>query len=180
MAGKPSIRVCPDPGHGGTDPGAIGASGTPEKQYNLQVALLVREALQSLEYAVVMTQENDTTVALPDRVPVATGFGAKAFVPSGPDSIRSELQELLHRQPGFSNDGSHRALRKLSGMMRHSRAALGEGISPDLVAPSRHAVELKSGRSQLPDHVPISKTRENTHQSTATGATTSPRPENTF
>lgn len=80
VAEKLPIRVCLDPGHGGTDPGAIGASGTPEKQYNLQVALLVRKVLQSLGYAVVMTRENDRTVALPDRVPVAIESGAKAFV----------------------------------------------------------------------------------------------------
>ena len=72
--------ICLDPGHGGQDPGATGASGTPEKTYNLAVALKAKEALVAKGYAVVMTRDADETVPNDQRVPKAKAAGAVAFV----------------------------------------------------------------------------------------------------
>ena len=47
-----------DAGHGGGDPGAIGISGTLEKDINLQIALKVKKYLESNDVKVVMTREN--------------------------------------------------------------------------------------------------------------------------
>ena len=52
--------VLVDAGHGGTDGGAIATdSGTPEKELNLQVALLLREALEESGARVIMTRDAD-------------------------------------------------------------------------------------------------------------------------
>ncbi|MCL2497531.1 MAG: N-acetylmuramoyl-L-alanine amidase [Symbiobacteriaceae bacterium] len=48
-----------DPGHGGRDPGAIGPSGSLEKDINLAIALHLREALEAQGYSVVLSRERD-------------------------------------------------------------------------------------------------------------------------
>jgi len=63
-----SLTVILDPGHGGSDPGAIGASGTPEKAYNLETALLASALLQQAGIGVVLTRSSDETVSLEQRL----------------------------------------------------------------------------------------------------------------
>ncbi|MBR3018954.1 MAG: N-acetylmuramoyl-L-alanine amidase [Clostridia bacterium] len=54
------MTVLVDAGHGGTDGGATARdSGTPEKEINLQVALLLRDALEQSGARVIMTRETD-------------------------------------------------------------------------------------------------------------------------
>ncbi len=48
-----------DPGHGGEDPGAIGADGVYEKDLNLAISKMLREELALRGYTVVMTREDD-------------------------------------------------------------------------------------------------------------------------
>ncbi|MGD8817854.1 MAG: N-acetylmuramoyl-L-alanine amidase, partial [Acidobacteriota bacterium] len=52
-------RVVIDPGHGGTDPGAIGRSGVTEKQLTLQIAHAVAERLRAAGYEVLLTRDED-------------------------------------------------------------------------------------------------------------------------
>ena len=54
-----------DPGHGGNDNGAIGFSGTREKDITLAVALKTKKFLQESGEKVIITREADTEVALP-------------------------------------------------------------------------------------------------------------------
>ena len=62
-----------DPGHGGRDPGAIGRT-VSEKEVNLRVCLLLRDALNRCRFRVLMTRESDT-----ERVPgVSTAVDLKA------------------------------------------------------------------------------------------------------
>jgi N-acetylmuramoyl-L-alanine amidase len=67
---RPLIVI--DPGHGGRDPGAIGASGTQEKAVTLAIALELRQALGAGgQYRVAMTRSRDRTVSLSDRLTFA-------------------------------------------------------------------------------------------------------------
>lgn len=72
--------VAIDPGHGGKDPGAIGATGLVEKDVVLDVGLRLREALRRQGVRTVMTRESDVFVDLADRVPIAMRAGATVFV----------------------------------------------------------------------------------------------------
>jgi N-acetylmuramoyl-L-alanine amidase len=75
-----------DPGHGGHDPGALGAQGY-EKDVNLAAALALKERLErSPRYRVVLTREDDTYVPLEDRVRVAQRAGADLFISLHSDS----------------------------------------------------------------------------------------------
>jgi len=60
MAGENDKRtVVIDAGHGGEDPGAIGANGAYEKNLNMEIALEVGKCLKDEGYAVVYTRVDD-------------------------------------------------------------------------------------------------------------------------
>lgn len=71
-----------DPGHGGRDPGAVGPSGTFEKDRALEVALLVRDILsvRRPDLKVVMTRTADVYMSLADRTRMANAHKADLFV----------------------------------------------------------------------------------------------------
>lgn len=51
-----------DPGHGGADGGAVGYSGSIEKDLNLDISLKLRDLLRSCGFRVVMTREDDRSI----------------------------------------------------------------------------------------------------------------------
>ncbi|MFZ5779207.1 MAG: N-acetylmuramoyl-L-alanine amidase family protein [Pseudomonadota bacterium] len=80
----PPVRtrlIALDPGHGGRDPGAIGARGTREKAVVLAVArLLQRELLSGGRYRVMLTRTTDVFVPLRERVARAQAAKADLFL----------------------------------------------------------------------------------------------------
>lgn len=52
--------VVVDCGHGGIDPGMIGIDGLKEKDFNLEIGLKVKTALEETGYTVVMTRDTDS------------------------------------------------------------------------------------------------------------------------
>ena len=69
-----------DAGHGGKDPGAIGRSGTREKDVTLDIAKRLSAALRSQGYRVVMTRSSDVSVSLARRVSIANDAQADLFI----------------------------------------------------------------------------------------------------
>jgi N-acetylmuramoyl-L-alanine amidase len=71
-----------DPGHGGRDPGAVGPTGSYEKDRTLEIALLVRDLiqLQMPGIRVVMTRETDEYVSLGTRTRLANAEHADLFL----------------------------------------------------------------------------------------------------
>ena len=78
-----------DPGHGGSDPGAIGASGLKEKQITLEISMRVKELLEKEGAKVYMTRTKDVDVYGPNasdraelqaRVNVAEKNGSDLFI----------------------------------------------------------------------------------------------------
>ena len=51
-------RICIDPGHGGSDPGAVNGA-LAEKDVVLDVGLRLKKLLLNAGYEVIMTREND-------------------------------------------------------------------------------------------------------------------------
>lgn len=73
-------RVYIDPGHGGTDPGAV-ANGLQEKTVTLNIALQVRDILKaSWNVDVRMSRTTDITRSLTYRTDDANAWGATIFV----------------------------------------------------------------------------------------------------
>jgi N-acetylmuramoyl-L-alanine amidase len=77
-----SVRtIVVDAGHGGTDPGAVGALGTKEKDITLDVARRLASRLEAGgRYRVVLTRSGDETVSLARRVDLANATHADLFV----------------------------------------------------------------------------------------------------
>lgn len=70
-----------DPGHGGSDPGAVGPSGAEEKRLVLQLAASVRQLLlERLPVRVVMTRSNDAQIPLESRAALANQSKGDLFV----------------------------------------------------------------------------------------------------
>ncbi|MGE5707252.1 MAG: N-acetylmuramoyl-L-alanine amidase, partial [Bacteroidota bacterium] len=77
---KPSGLVVIDPGHGGTDPGAIGQRSTKESAVNLEMALKLQAELKKYGISTAMTRDTDVFVDLPTRPNFGEQKGAKLFV----------------------------------------------------------------------------------------------------
>lgn len=85
-----------DPGHGGKDPGAIGAGGLLEKNATLAIAKRLKKELESrLKVRVLMTRETDTFVPLKARTQFANKNEGKLFI-----SIHANAMPN-HRVRGF-------------------------------------------------------------------------------
>lgn len=75
------LKICVDPGHGGTESGSIGCNGMKEKQLNLEMALKFKAALERAGAQVTMTRTTDSeTVSLDERVAIAVKSDADLLV----------------------------------------------------------------------------------------------------
>jgi N-acetylmuramoyl-L-alanine amidase len=86
-------HVVLDPGHGGSEPGAVGPNGLLEKDLNLTVARRVAEILRAEGATVVMTRETDLRVTIATRAGIALALRPVAFLsihhnaaPDGPSA----------------------------------------------------------------------------------------------
>ncbi len=83
---KPLIVI--DPGHGGVDPGAIGANRAMEKHVVLSMAKVLKKQLEATgRYNVVLTRNKDKYLRLHQRVSLARKQGGDLFISLHADSI---------------------------------------------------------------------------------------------
>lgn len=73
------MKIMLDPGHGGSDPGAV-ANGIQEKEVNLSVTLLTRDMLWVHGVEVYLTRTGDWDVTLQRRTELANGEKIDAFI----------------------------------------------------------------------------------------------------
>lgn len=86
VPGRPLVVI--DPGHGGRDPGASGASGrSVEKDVTLLLARDLRDRLaQRGRVRIALTRDGDATLTLEDRAAIARRLGADLFLAIHADS----------------------------------------------------------------------------------------------
>lgn len=79
-----------DPGHGGKDPGAIGAYGkTYEKNITLAMGKELKQVLQNKGYIVYLTRDRDIFIPLRQRIKIAQNYKADLFMSLHADSARN-------------------------------------------------------------------------------------------
>ncbi len=84
-----------DPGHGGRDPGAIGAHGTHEKRITLAVAHELKRQLEAAgQCRVALTRSRDVFIPLAQRVEAARKHQAALFLSIHADSAPPESARL--------------------------------------------------------------------------------------
>ena len=71
-------KICIDPGHGGSDPGAVGC-GLYEEEINLSVSLKLKPLLTAAGHTVYLTRETDKDVSLGARSDYANSKGVDTF-----------------------------------------------------------------------------------------------------
>jgi len=78
FAGVAGQKICIDPGHGGSDPGAVGY-GLEEKSVNLDIGLRMRDLFNLDGASTLMTRSTDIYVSLSGRCSIANDWGANRF-----------------------------------------------------------------------------------------------------
>jgi N-acetylmuramoyl-L-alanine amidase len=89
-AAAPALTVVVDPGHGGTETGAIGPGGLQEKEITLEIARKVASTLpRVLSCRPVLTRDTDSLISLDDRTSVANHEKADLFLSVHANSSRA-------------------------------------------------------------------------------------------
>jgi len=83
------ITVLVDPGHGGSDPGALGILGATnsEKVINLSTSLKLKLALEGYGAKVVMTRSSDTYLSLQQRLVISRDLRPDMFISIHANSV---------------------------------------------------------------------------------------------
>lgn len=115
-----------DPGHGGTDTGAVGAKGTFEKNITLQLSKKLAAGLKNnLKNAgVFLTRDNDKTISLDDRVRFANKKKADFFISVHANASTSKKEHGI--QTYYLNNASDAASSRLA---RQENKSEGRNIS---------------------------------------------------
>ena len=88
------FSVVIDPGHGGTDPGAIGIGGIRETDVVLEVSKIVKKLLSEKGVNVKLTRKNEIDLDLPPRVSYANNSDADIFVSIHANASRGKRRDI--------------------------------------------------------------------------------------
>jgi len=92
------ITVALDAGHGGDSFGALGSTGLPEKDVNLQIVMKLKKALEKKGTKVILTRKDDSDIGTTDRW--------LALVPQNPDILLSIHNNSIGNSDPFAAKGS--------------------------------------------------------------------------
>ncbi len=113
--GDSKMYICIDPGHGGSDPGAVSKDGAQEKVVNLFVAQRIKTYLERAGVKVLMARTDDSDVGLAARAAKANQAKCDYFVSihaNAADAESANGYEVFH-YPGSS--GGVSLANKVSG-----------------------------------------------------------------
>jgi N-acetylmuramoyl-L-alanine amidase len=89
-AAVPAITIVVDPGHGGTETGAVGPGGLQEKDVTLQIARRLAGAIPKvISSRIVLTRDSDSAISLDDRTSLANHEKANLFLSLHANSSRA-------------------------------------------------------------------------------------------
>lgn len=77
---RKEVTICLDPGHGGSDGGAIAVNGANEKDLTLKIAKYCKQELEKYDCKVFMTRYDDRDVDLKERAIIARNNGADYLI----------------------------------------------------------------------------------------------------
>ena len=114
------MKICIDPGHGGRNTGAIGTDPfrLEEKEFNLNLSLLLEGEFERRGHWTVMTRRRDRSLSLQARANFANRLGAELFISihaNGAETPAPEGMEVYH-YPG-SAAGANAANHVLENMI---------------------------------------------------------------
>jgi N-acetylmuramoyl-L-alanine amidase len=150
--GVPLVML--DPGHGGKDPGAIGVSGTYEKQVALATALELKHQLEAGgRYRVELTRSRDVFIPLDDRVYRAQKHGAALFVSMHADALsdHSVRGASVYTLSQTASDAQTAALARTENSADRFLGKQWKGTSPEVshILASLVRKETRTGSVQI-------------------------------
>ena len=139
-----SVDVVLDPGHGGSEPGAVGPAGTREADVNLQIAERARAGLEAAGFTVLMTRVADVRVPIVTRAEIALALAPIAMISihnnAGTDAPSPEPGTEMFHQIASADS------RRLAGILyEETREALA-GYDADWVAMSDAGAMVRANR----------------------------------
>ena len=75
-----SVDFVIDPGHGGSETGAVGPNGALEKELNVRIAEITEWYLVEAGYSVLLTRRDDYRIPLRSRAEIANALAPDAFI----------------------------------------------------------------------------------------------------
>jgi len=102
------VEVVIDPGHGGSETGAVGSNGLTEKALNLVVSELLIEELRNRGFNAIMTRTTDVRIPIVVRAEIARALKPDVFISlhhNGGATARSDLPgtETYHQIEGLNS-----------------------------------------------------------------------------
>ncbi|MEX0680720.1 MAG: N-acetylmuramoyl-L-alanine amidase [Balneolales bacterium] len=116
------INIAIDAGHGGSNLGALGATGVEEKNIVLDISKKVRDRLESEGARVIMTRHEDEYVSMVERTEMVLASNAHVLVSIHANSVGYNTNPLSIQ--GTSVYFHHIGFRPLAGMIHHSMLEL--------------------------------------------------------
>ncbi len=112
------VRIAVDAGHGGTNRGALGATGAMEKDIVLEISQKLRSRLEAEGARVFMTRDRDISVSMTERSEMIIASDAQVLVSIHANSIGSATNpDAIH---GTSSYYRHDAFQSLARLI-HNR-----------------------------------------------------------
>ncbi len=101
------MKIFIDPGHGGTDPGAVAANGMKEATVNLDVSFRLGNIFENRGIQVMYSRTTDIFIPLGERAAMANEWGADYFVSIHCNSSadpQANGTETLFYKPGTTSE----------------------------------------------------------------------------
>ncbi|NIS36838.1 MAG: N-acetylmuramoyl-L-alanine amidase [Actinobacteria bacterium] len=139
-----TVDIVLDPGHGGSEPGAVGPAGTREADVNLQIAERARAGLEAAGFSVLLTRVADVRVPIVTRAEIALALDPIAMISihnnAGTDEPSSEPgTEMFHQIESAES-------KRLAGLLyEETREALA-GYDADWVSMSDAGAMIRANR----------------------------------
>jgi N-acetylmuramoyl-L-alanine amidase len=157
LAAAPAPRgplplVVLDPGHGGRDPGAIGAQGTQEKRITLAAALELKRQLEAAgRCRVVLTRSRDVFVPLGDRIELARRREAALFLSLHADSAPGARGASVYTLSETASDRLAAALARRENQADRAGGLRLPSVSPEVqrILLSLMRQETRSGADRI-------------------------------
>jgi N-acetylmuramoyl-L-alanine amidase len=123
------LKIVLDPGHGGSDPGAVGVGGVAEKDVVLSITKKLKNELDAMgSFEIVLTRDTDVFVALEERTARANVEDADLFVSIHANASASGKTHGVETY--YLNNTQDRATLRLAEMENGLRSVVGGG-GPD-------------------------------------------------
>jgi N-acetylmuramoyl-L-alanine amidase len=117
-----AAHVVLDPGHGGSETGAVGPGGLRESDLNLAIAELAKQELEARGVRVVLTRSADYRITLASRAQIATVLDAEAFVSIHHNAGPTHTQDTPGSEVYYQSTGGE-ASKRLGGLIYEEAVA---------------------------------------------------------